>query len=462
VGYGCTTTSACHQVNILTRPTVDITVDNNTICEGGVITATAYATPTPTPENPYNYVWKINGVQLAGNSSTIQISSNFLLGVNEITVDIVLAHGSFSCDGTNTYLVNVLGAPSLDLTQDIEGVTLPGMCVGGTVNLHAQIVDFDATLVNVNNFTYQWKRNGGSIAGAFDKDYSQMLSDVGVYNYDVRAIYPNTSLSCNTDWASFEPVKVVAHPTVTIAPKDYNYYDVCQYATIEVISTLNITDANIHLGYQYRWNDIFGWDNFTTQIPPRQITFPVPGQYSYNLEVEFANPTCKPNKLSNVLTYNVISNPEWTHLNINPKNDACVGEEVVLEAEFVGGVGGVNIGRIQWQYKVDAGLWTNVLGVGGYKIHVPEMVGAYTYRATYEASNALTGCFIDPYEINIEIHTATHAWFANTDLPPHTCANDPYANPVILLIAFEGSAPYDCYVKGTDGTEYRFTTSLNP
>jgi len=460
VSYGCTTTSPAHEVNVLEKPTVEITVDNSSICMGGVITAIAHPTPAATPENPYNYTWSLNGNPIPGNTAQVVIDNNLLEGVNIISVVIERAYASHSCFGSTSINVNVVPVPTLSLSQDIEGLQLPGMCEGGKVNLHATVVNFDQNFINPSDFNFQWKLNGLTIPMAQGSNYSDVLNSAGMYKYEVRA-YINNALGCNAAWTAFDPVKVVPQATVRIAPKDENLYDVCQYAEVAIYPTLNITDPDIQKGYQYKWNIVNDWVNFTNQIAPLVDTLNSIGAHTYSIKVTFENPTCKA-ITSNERIITVTTNPVWTERSIYPSNgELCLGDEVKLHAKFEGGVNNqTNVGKIQWQYSLNGNPYVALPNLGGDVTHTPNPSGNYTYMVTYEPSNMLTGCRVDPYEFSsIKVFPTPTVKFVIPNEVPHTCAN--HLDPVPLQVILEGTPPFQFVIKGSDGWEGNFESWEN-
>ena len=457
VGYDCTAGSAPHTVHVLTQPTVSILVNNPSICLGGTITATAYPVPTPTPENPYNYHWFIDGVATGANSPTVTLS-NFVVGVNTISVEVVRSYAVGSCHGEGAINVNVLTIPSLALTQNIEGLDLPGMCVGGQVNFASEVINFDATLVNVSNFTYRWTKDGNLIPNAQGTTWHDN-PNVGTHIYTVQAIYPVSSLGCNTLPMAFEPVKVVLQPTIEIATKDYNLFEVCEGATLEFINDLptGIADANIQVGYQYNWKDEpANWNNWTNQIPPREYTFNPPGGVrSFVLTATFANPTCH-NAVSNTLTITVLNDPKWDYHDItpDPTKDLCLGEEVSLDAAYIGGVFG---GTMQWAYSYNGGDFIDhINGVGGHKKHTPQEAGEYVYRVSYIPIHELSGCDVKEWPslplTVLESITPIARFVKEDGVIPSTCAENTQHHPVVLHIEFRGEAPFTIHVREDNGT----------
>ena len=475
IDYDCTVSSLPHEVNIWAQPTVDIDVDYTAICQNGTVNATAYPNPPIAPNDfSYYYIWTVNGVELYSHSEHAVFENNWNVGNNVISVKVQLYHlGSLvgSCHGTNDRLIYVAASPSLALTQDIGGLQLPGMCVDGDlghqIHLLAEIDEFDAILINPDEFTYVWRLFGPNGTQFEAPPYNELTytpPTTGTYTFEVKAVIDN-NLGCSTPWTTFDPVKVVPQPTVTIYPKDYNSFDVCVGAIIEIDNELGIADATIQLGYRYKWNDINQWTNFTNQIDPRFIEFNTPGNYTYFLTAEFANPTCDA-ATSDKFTYKVVNDPIWKVININPDlyDGLCFGEIVTLNAEFDGGVtDGSNNAHIQWMYKMDDEDYVNITGVGGNKTHKPAQIGEFYYMATYIPAHELSGCNIDPVELGpLTIHPASTARFINEELPPylppHICANLGIT-PVELIVEFTGNPPFYYHVVGTSGNFDKYFTS---
>jgi len=467
VDYDCTTCSEGHEVFVLPQLTVSIDVDKDAICLSGVIEATAFATPGE-GDFVYNYTWFVNGTELANHNPTVSISTYFIVGVNTITCEVQRSSnvGAWvgSCHGSETVTVNVLTAPELSLTQDIEGLQLPGMCIGGELNMCAEIINFDATLVNINNFTYVWTRNGSTLTNVSNSCYSEVLNTAITHNFTVQATYNDASLGCNTVATAFDPVKVVPQPTIEIAPKDYTLFDVCVGATLEIINTLGVVDPNIQVGYQYNWVDTYDWINFTNQIDPRVVEFNIPGTRTFKLVATFENPTCQ-DATSNELSIKVVNDPVWTDISIDPDvlEGVCIGETVTVCAEFTGGVtDGSNVGTIQWAYNYNGGDFINLTGVGGCKTHKPLEAGEYFYMATYIPAHELSGCdiatggMVGPMETN----APPTAMFVNEGIPT-SCLSNPLGDPVELLIEFTGAAPFNFTIRDDKGIVWNLVSTTN-
>jgi len=459
VGYGCIATSGYHKVDILPQPTVALNVDKNAICLGAAITVTAYPTPAPTPENPYDYVWKVNGIEIFGTNEIV-ISDGLNVGVNEISVEIVRTQDGYACSGSNSILVNVVEVPTLVVTHDFEnGLLLPAICVGGKVNLYAAIVDFDENLIDIESFKYEWRRDGQPIATEYNF-YTEKLYTPGTYKYEVRAY--NTELGCYSSWTAFEDIIVAPQPSVEINLADNNVYDVCQGAILTLFPTL----GDNHIAYQkgeYVWSDATAGLVIDNEIPPHEVTLKNIGITTYTITVMFENPTCAIATADR--SFNVTTNPTWVERYIYPDPYAgiCPGTELTLHAVVEGGVDpSTNVGVIIWEYKIDNGEFMPVAPghVGGIVNHTPTVAGTYTYRVTYNPTNPLTACELASHTFNpFTVFPAPSATFNEELSSLQSCANDPFAD-VKLVIDLVGTPPFNFVVEGDNGFRRIFNNVL--
>ena len=463
--YDCTAVDEHGPVNILAKPTVDLSVNSPAVCQGGMVTVTADPYPPALPGNPYYYIWTVNGNVLPNHDKEITVELAWPLGPNEIAVTVELPYTSLSCFGSNSINVNVTSAPSLATTQDIEGLPLAGMCVGGKLFMYSEIVDFDAALI-VPTFTYEWEMDNAPYPGN-GADNTAVLNNPGTYIFKVQALHTNSSLGCNTEWALFDPVTVVPQATVSIYPKD-DIYDYCVGANNEIIPILNITDPTIQLGDIYQWSS-GGWFSdefsFINQIDPLLVEFNVISEPIYTLKVKFDNPTCK--EVSSSVQLKVVSDPEWDIVTMIPNSydGLCVGETVYVHATVKEDLPS---GIITWMYKFNDEEFFAWDGPGYEKIHKPAQEGEYIYRATYAHKNPRSGCNLDDFDKPVLVVDPTitpTATFVTNGETPSTCANDPNGDPVVLTVALTGTPPFHFHVIGNPGydryhTSYGYTYSF--
>jgi hypothetical protein len=459
IGYNCHYT-AYHTMHILPQPTVAITVDNPNICIAGTVVATAHPTPASTI---YTYVWKLNGNVVPGNTAQMTFTGDFNYGINEITVDIQREFANAACSATFTKTFNVLTQPFIEVAQTIMGLELPGMCVGGIVDLNAQILDFDVTQILPNVFTYDWYLYNNPYATQ-GNELSKVFNTPGTYIFKVQA-KTAANIGCFTDYAT-STVNVVKQPEVSIYPKDYNLHEVCPGATIELIAVLDLVDPTIQKGEKYKWN-ITDWLPFTNQIDPLSVIINYTGEKSFFLKAEFENPTCNA-ATSNTVSFTIANAPKW-ELSIAPQPyfGSCTGEPIELKAKIKGGVEGENGATIQWWYSLNGAPYQKILGqAGGEIIFIPVQDGSYTFKAVYTHLNPLSGCSIPeedgilgPIEVGLTI--TPKAVFV-TDGDTRICTNNPSAEPVKLPIHFTGTPPFNVLITWEGGQKWITNIMDNP
>ena len=442
---GCTATSAAHEVNVLDAPTVTVTADNSFVCQNGEVTFTANVSPV----GVYNYVWTINGQQLATNASTVTTSiSN--VGTITATVVVSAANASSSCSATATIAtpVQVVAAPVVTISADHTT-----MCVGGTTTLTSSIIASN----NVpSNFNYQWAINGIEVPGAIASTFVQPLNAAGEYVYTLRVSQDN-DLGCNSAWSAPVTVQVAEQPVVVLNSEDG--LSICEGGTISLTgvvtnyaNTVNgVTNSNIYGAMTFDWtsNGVNVHHNPNITNAQNQITETLNnvGNYSYQVVVTPAGYNCQP-QASNIHVVNVVSDPSWTEVHVYSNNgtDACLGEMVILEAAIQGGVAdyaGSTNGHIQWVVTDENGNTMNVSGgLGGSSYDIPSAAGSYTYIPTF-VGNIGNGCQLTntaDVQVAVTVHELPTATFTSGD-GASICANDPSASAE-LVISFTGVAPF--------------------
>jgi hypothetical protein len=151
--YICVVTNACGGttsnniiVSVNALPTATITAGGSTtFCTGGSVTLNANTGTGLT------YQWKLNGANIAAATT-----SSYVVGsAGNYTCVVTNSCGNAS---SNSILVTVNSLPAATITAG--GPTT--FCAGGSVTLNAN---------SGTGLTYQWKLNGGNIAGATATSY---------------------------------------------------------------------------------------------------------------------------------------------------------------------------------------------------------------------------------------------------------------------------------------------------
>ena len=441
---GCTATSAAHEVNVLSAPTVIVTADNSYVCQSGDVTFVANVSPVGT----YNYVWTINGVQQALNAGTITTSIENVGTINA-SVTVSAANASSSCSAVATIAtpVQVVANPTVTLTA-----TNSTMCAGGVTTLTA--------VPNVNNnipgnFNYEWIVDGAPVSGVTNV-LSQTLNDAGNHTYQVR-ISQDNNLGCTSAWSAPVTVQVAEQPVVALTSADG--LSICEGGTITLTgivtnynNTVNgVSNNAIYGAMTFDWtsNGVSAGSNVVNNSDRNQITQTLNtiGNYSYQVSVDAAGYNCQP-QVSDVYVVNVVGDPSWTEVHVYSSNgaDGCLGDMVTLTAAIQGGVSDYNgstSGHIQWIVTDANGNTMNVSGgLGGFSYDIPAVAGTYTYTPTF-VGNIGNGCQLtntNAVQTDVTIHELPTATFTSGD-STSICANEPSASAA-LVISFTGVAPF--------------------
>ena len=223
-------------VNVASQPQAQ------SVCVGQ--TATFTVTAQAISGNPLTYQWTYNGNPLT-NSGTIS-------GVNTNSLQIGNAQnshaGTYACiigsgcnSITSTSATLTVGAGNVNITQEPQSASV---CQGGTQSF--SVVTQGATV------SYQWKKNGNTIAGATNA--SLTLSNINsgdAGNYTVDLI----GGSCGTLTSQPGTLTVLSLPTASITPTS---------PTICSGQSVTLTASG---GTSYNWNNNLGSGDVKTVTP---------------------------------------------------------------------------------------------------------------------------------------------------------------------------------------------------
>jgi len=209
-GAGCSTTSSAVTLNTVAGPTASISAGGSTnICPGTPVVLTA------TPVTGATYQWQLNGVNIAGATSTTFSATE----VGNYTIVVTTS----ACSSTsNTVSITATQAPNV--TVSASGPL--SFCQGGNVQLS----------VPAGSTSYQWFNGGVLIAGSTQNTFTATTSG----SFTVTATLNGCSVS-----SVASVVTVSAAPNATITADGST--SVCQGSSV----TLN---APTGTGLTYQWN----------------------------------------------------------------------------------------------------------------------------------------------------------------------------------------------------------------
>ena len=439
---GCDATSAAHELDVYAVPAVVVTADRAYVCQGGDVTFTANVTPA----GNYNYAWTINGVSVASNQPSVTTTVNNA-GPVTATVTVSANNNLVSCAATATIAVpvQVVADPVVTIAANHTS-----MCAGGTTTLSINNITANNNIPT--NYSYQWAVNGQEIPGAINNTFNQTINAAGTYVYTLR-LTQNDALGCISDWSAPVTVLVAEQPSVTLYNADG--LNICEGGTIDLNAVVNnygntidgVLNSSVYGPMTYSWtsagNVVANHPNLTSGTDQLSQTLNTVGNYSYSVIVNPTGYACQP-AASEVVTVSVANDPTWTDVHVYYP-DMCVGDQVNLIANIVGGVAdymGNTNGYIQWTVTYN-GVTSNVSGgQGGTTYDIPTLAGNYVYTPTF-VGNMGSGCQLTntaAVQQPVLVHEIPTAAFVSGD-GSTICANDPDAS-VELTIAFTGGAPY--------------------
>jgi hypothetical protein len=231
------TTSTSNPITITTTsvvPSVTITSSTTSICSGGSVTFTA--TPTNGGSNP-TYQWMINGVNVAGQTTSTFITSTLANG-NIVSVMMI---SNDPCANPTTATSNPITITATSVTPSVTITSsTTSICSGGSVT-------FTATPTNGgSNPTYQWMINGVNVAGQTTSTFSTSTLANGNL---VSVIITSNDPCANPTTATSNPITITATsvtPSVTITSSTTS---ICSGGSV----TFTATQTNSGSNPTYQW-----------------------------------------------------------------------------------------------------------------------------------------------------------------------------------------------------------------
>jgi hypothetical protein len=222
-----------------TAPSISISSTQNGQCQGSqnVFNATSVNGGT----NP-TYTWKVNGIVVGTNSSTLTI--NTLNNGDVVTCELI---SNSTCASPNTAISNAIPvtlSPVVTPTITISSNPGSSICTGTSVL-------FTATATNAGTPLYQWKVNGVNVGTNSSQFTSSTLN-----NGDVVTCTMTGSLTCSTPLtvnsnAIAMTVNTIATPFITVSA---NSTTICQGTTVSF--TASAANGGATPTYQWKVNGI--------------------------------------------------------------------------------------------------------------------------------------------------------------------------------------------------------------
>ena len=258
---GCVATSDLFYLYIGASPTVAVTIDHDTICEGGLVTATAHL-------GNYNmdnlvYQWyeknKVTGVIDTVAHGTSRIYTTYVDTSVVIGVRVTQTTTECSIYGEDSVFVLPVKLQKIiasNETHNSETDTL-NVCKGEGVYLTAYVINEETGLVYVDSsFTYVWYENGFLMPGVTGPTFHKQMDieDDDTLSYQYTAYIDFGVEGCEPKLVSSNVVFVKRNPIVTIA----GHHNVCYYGSYTETHTYNIhliawVDGDYDPNMTYTW-----------------------------------------------------------------------------------------------------------------------------------------------------------------------------------------------------------------
>jgi hypothetical protein len=369
---GCSVVSDIFPVTVVADPVISVTVNHESVCEGGEVTYTATVSggvENTNMANGWQYAWYEDNNQNdpIGTLSTLTFVPKKDVGIS------VKVTSPYGCFGEGRHDVTVVDDPKVTLTFEPGYDSL--ICQTGSTMLRATVTG------GIGDNSYQWYRNGAEIAGATGQTYETgALSANTQYTVRVR----QTGVDCE-GYSNTKTVYIHAPYTVTVTGAP----NVCEGGHVQLTAVIDNKIEGDETAYQWyriqNGNDvkIFG-ANGQTYVTD---TLSLANNYEYYVEITSAISGC--NVKSGSVQTNVIADPTVT---IHGTTEICQNDELVLTAFVNGGVAGDDY-TYEWTLTNPTGTKEVTTGGDRYTKTLTATTANNQYYVTVKITRAdNTGC----------------------------------------------------------------------
>ncbi len=320
---GCTTMSEPFEVNIYSKPEVNITADQTTICKGGEVTLTAHLDNYNDPM--LQYQWYENGHEISnaipGMTEPVETFAPVANTTYEVKVTHLMNYLNQSCFNIATIAIVVNDDPVVD--QITTNLVKDTVCEGSEVQLTAHISGGVP-----GGEVYTWYRNGEVIEGAVSSYYSESPQanngDLTTYIYGVSV--RQSASDCESDILNYATITVLPNPVLVLTTDPI----VCDTLTGNIEMTANVTPAPA-TDYHFTWyEDNVALTGETGAHGETMVLTRPYRDYAYSFSVELVNDYgCTTRAEATVLVNdNPVVHATATETNI------CEGGEITLTANL--------------------------------------------------------------------------------------------------------------------------------
>ncbi|MCX2742378.1 gliding motility-associated C-terminal domain-containing protein [Mangrovivirga sp. M17] len=303
--------------------TVDITADQNLICEDGSITFTSTINGGGT--NP-SYQWQVDGNAVAGETNDTFVLSGLAPGTYDVSLEVISSNPCATGSPATSTPVAITIEPNLISDISISVDQNPA-CIGDDVTFTANVTN------GGTNPGIQWRVNGTDIAGENGLTFvTNSLNDGDVVTAFLTVDPTANCITPATVESNSIPMSIGTdfNPTVSITP-DQN--PICSGNDVLFTSTVNAVGPNP----TYQWQ-IDGVD----QAGENGDTFVASGltdgqEVSLTVTVDPSFTCATTTEASDAVIINVSTSIDPSVTLTSSNNPACPGEDIIFEAQPTNG-----------------------------------------------------------------------------------------------------------------------------
>ncbi len=345
-------------------PSVSITADHATVCQGTAVTFTA--TPINGGSAP-TYQWKLGGVYIGGATNATYTSSN-LQNADQISVTMI---SSDNCASPVVAVSNIFVITVTTLVTSAVNITAlyTTICAGTSVT-------FEANFANGGPApTFQWEINGQAVQGATNYTFTSS----SLHNDDVISTILTSSSNCLTS-----PTAVSNGITMTVKSQVIPSVSITSNITGNTCegNNLTYTATAINGGSAplYEW-----FAGAVSQGPASNSNeFTLKGISPTNnaVSVKLTSSEACANPVT--VTSNIITIPtdpaKVSAGKIGSDQTVCSGSSVTIN-ELTAAQGTTNSLQHTWEYTQNlSGLWTSVPNEYNTSLTIPSLTTDMYYR----------------------------------------------------------------------------------
>src|SRR5574344_632278 len=414
---GCTMVSEPYNVYVNAAPTVAVTVDDATICVGGVATLTANLGDWNSPE--LTYTWSEEGTVIAGATGLSYTTPNLAAGNHTYTFNVTQTTSGCTAQGTATVTVTD--------DQVVTSITVDSytICEGEQVSVTAT-----ATQRVTDALVYTWYRNGVEIEGVHGASFTEtpVVIDNDEQTYVYSAMVSQVSSGCTSSILVDDATLTVRrNPSVTISADPI----ICNGTNVAL--TANVNDTVNAVGtYTYQWRLFNANISGATSSTLNESRANTDNPYIYTVLVSNENGCSRESE-----AYAVYVNDQIFVEVTATEDSICAGGEVTLTAN-IGDYNDPNL-IYRW-YTVNAGVETEILGATQATV-VVNPTNTTDYRVRVLQTTSLCEAVGD---INVKVITAPDVTLSLT--PDDTICD---GGQVTLTATVVGDGTYAWYENGT-------------